>query len=66
MRYRLHIWNSYSTNETLSNDTKVNDLVTLTLILKIANLDLTPLLQLGAFVFHEHISFIYFLFRCLA
>ena len=38
---RLHIWHAYFTNDTLSNDTKVNDLVTLTLTfaLKIAFLD---------------------------
>ena len=29
---RLHIWHAYSTNDALSNDTKVNDFVTLTLI----------------------------------
>ena len=28
--YKLYIWHAYPTNETLSNDTKVNDLVTLT------------------------------------
>ena len=31
----FHIWHAYSTNEALSNDTKVNDLVTLTLTLKL-------------------------------
>ena len=38
-RYRLDISHAYSTNETLSNDTKDNDLVTLTMpfILKITN-----------------------------
>ena len=34
----MHIWHVYSANETLSNDTKVNELVTLTFILRIANL----------------------------
>ena len=39
---RLHIWHAYSTKETLSKDTKVNDLVTMTVtfILKIANFGL--------------------------
>ena len=32
-----HIWHGYSVNETLSNYTKLNDLMTF--ILKIANLD---------------------------
>ena len=31
----LHIWHAYSTNDALSSDTKVNDLVTLTLTLKL-------------------------------
>ena len=41
-RYRLHIWHAYSTNDALSNDTMFNNLVTLTLtlVLKIAFLDL--------------------------
>ena len=30
-RWRLHIWHAYSTNDALSNDTKVNNLVTLKL-----------------------------------
>ena len=34
----LHIWHAYSTNETLSNDTKVNDLVTLTFYLRLKKL----------------------------
>ena len=33
-RKRLQIWYAYSTNDALSNETKVNDLVTLTLTLK--------------------------------
>ena len=35
VRDSLHIWHAYSTNDSLSNDTKVNDLVTLTLTLKL-------------------------------
>ena len=37
----LIIWHAYSTNETLSNDTSADDIVTLTMtfILKIATLD---------------------------
>ena len=56
------------TNETLSNDTRVNDLVTLTVsfILKIVNLDFLPP---GAFMFHKHILFIigaiYFICLCI-
>ena len=46
----LHIWHAYSTNEDLSNDTKVNDLVTLKL--KIA---FWTLLSQGGRVFHKHI-----------
>ena len=34
LRY-IHIWHAYSTNDPLSYDTKVNDLVTLTLALKL-------------------------------
>ena len=37
----LHIWNIYSSNDALSNDTKVNDLMTLTLafLLKITTVE---------------------------
>ena len=34
--FNIHIWHAYSTNDALSNDTKVNDLVTLTLTLTFA------------------------------
>ena len=53
-RQRLHIWHAYSTNANFSNDTKVNELMILTFILKIANLDL----PLGAFMFNKHILFL--------
>ena len=39
-KYILHIWHAFSTNEALSYNTKVNDLVTLTFILKIVNFGL--------------------------
>ena len=45
---------TYSTNETLSNDSRVIDLVSLTLILKIAISDFVA--SLG-FSFHKHILF---------
>ena len=43
------MWYRYSTDETLSNDTKVNDLVTLTVtfILKIANFDFVAALGIA-------------------
>ena len=46
----------YSTNDALSNDTKVIDLVTLTLtyVLRIAFLDFVAT---GGIVFHEHMYF---------
>ena len=48
-------WHAYSTNDALSKDTKVNDLVTLTLTLKL-KIAFWTLLPLGAyFVFHKHI-----------
>ena len=49
----LHIWHAYSNNDSLSNDTKVNDLVTLTLtfVLKIAFSDYVAA---GGIVFHTH------------
>ena len=49
MRYKLHICHAYSTNEALSNVTKVNDLVTLTFILKIANFGLCCCLEHSCF-----------------
>ena len=55
----LHIWHANSTNDTLSNDAKVNDLVTLTLKLEIAFWTLLPP---GASVFHKYtLIFIYLL-----
>ena len=33
-RKRLHIWHAYSTNDTLLNDTKVDDLMFLTVALR--------------------------------
>ena len=52
-RRRLHIWHAYSTNDALSNDTKVNYLVIVTLIfvLKIAFPDFVVA---GGIVFHKH------------
>ena len=35
MRQRLHTWYAYSTNDALSNNTKVNDLVSSTFLLEI-------------------------------
>ena len=53
-RERLHIRHAYSSNDALSNDTKVNDLVTLTLTLKLKIAFLT-LLPPGAYpVFYKH------------
>ena len=46
-RKRLHIWHAYSTNDALSNDTKVNDLVTLNLTLKL-KIAFSTWLSLGA------------------
>ena len=53
---RLHIWHAYWTNDALSKDTKVNDLLTLTLtfVLKIA---FSEIFADGAIVFHEHMYF---------
>ena len=50
--FMCHIWHAYSTNDALSNDTKVNDIVTvtLTLMLKIAFSDFGS----GDIVFHKH------------
>ena len=59
MRYRLHIWHTYSNNDALSNVTKVNDLVSLTLtfVLKIAFSDSVAA---GGIVFHKHILILLF------
>ena len=50
---------AYSTNETLSNDTKVNDLVR---DLYTQNSELWTLLPPGAFVFHKHTRLYVYLF----
>ena len=52
-RLRLHIWHAYSTNDALLNDTKVNELVTLTFtfVLKITFSDSVAA---GGIVFHKH------------
>ena len=53
-RSRLHLLHTFSTNDALSNDTKVNDLVTLTLtfLLRIA---FSEFVTAGGIVFHKHI-----------
>ena len=57
----LHIWHAYSTYGALSNDTKVNDLVTtLTLVAKIAFSDFVAALGI---VFHKHVYFFMYVFR---
>ena len=50
----LRIWHSYSINKNLSNDTKVNDLVTLTMTFKLKNSHF-GLDSSGEFVLHKHI-----------
>ena len=52
------MWHAYSTNETLSNDTRVNDLVTMTVtfMLKIANL--VSVAAGGFRVFHKLVLFL--------
>ena len=50
---RLHIWHAYSTNDSLSNDTKANFIVTLTLTLKL-KIAFWTLLPPGDIVFHKH------------
>ena len=47
------IWHAYFTNDTLSNDIKVNDLVTLTLTLKLKK-SFLDFVAAGGIVFHIH------------
>ena len=63
----LHILHAYSTNDDLSNNTKVNDLVTLTqtFVLKIAFSDFVATWSI---VLHKHVflkSYLYILFICI-
>ena len=53
-RLRLQMCHAYLTNETLSNDTKVNDLGDHDRDLYTKNSQFWTLLPLGAFVFHKH------------
>ena len=53
-RWRFHIWLAYSTDETLSNDTRVNDLDR---DLYTKNSKFWTLLPPKAFVFHKHTRF---------
>ena len=54
-RKRLHIWHAYSTNDALSNDTKVNDLVTLTLTFLLKKtFSESDSVAAGGIVFHKH------------
>ena len=55
LNFNLHyIWQAYSTNDSLLNDTKVNDLVTLTLTLTLRNNFLGLCCRLGI-VLHKFI-----------
>ena len=60
-RERLHIWHAYSTNDAFSNDTKVNDLVTLTLTFKL-KIAFSDSVAAGGKVFHKHTLFFMYLF----
>ena len=64
MRKRLHISHAYSTNDALSNDTKVNDLVTLTLTLKL-KIAFWTLLSPGAYCFTNTPWFFSYKFYCI-